>query len=262
MHPVIYLISPPRARSTILFRALQAQLPTLTCFHEPSQAVHDKETGITYAADWWQKDAFTSYSEIQNAILSASEKGPVLVKEMSFACHNCLTPEYLQHNNLYFMLMVRNPLQTIASFYKQVENENNLIPEIFVEDIGFRGLLELHQRVKTYCPNPPSIINNEEFKDPESLFRKIFAKVNISIEPKLNWDSLAPDFDPTEWHEQKKPELTQYWHGPAISSTQIHYLESPIQTFDDLKMRIQPKHQDLIEEAYKVNRDYYERIYN
>lgn len=257
MHPIIYLISPPRARSTILFRALQAQLPTLTCFHEPSQAVHDKEKGLTYAADWWREDAFISHSQIQDVILTASRTGPVLVKEMSFACKNGLTPEYLRHPNLYFLFLVRNPLETIASFYQQVEK--TLQPDIFTEDIGFRGLFDLYQRVRADCPNSPQIIRNEEFTDPAALFQKVFTTAGLTIQPQLKWEPLS---DIATWHEQKKPVLTQYWHGAAIASTQIEFVESTIVTLDDLQQRIHPAHQNLVNEAYASNRSYYDRLLN
>lgn len=258
MHPIVYLISPPRARSTILFRALQAQLPDLICFHEPSQAVHDREKGATYAADWWRDDAFTSTAHIQETILAASKRGPVLVKEMSFAAINTLDPIYLQHPNLYFVFMVRNPLETIASFYKQVAA--TLMPDIFIDDIGFRGLFELYQRVSTHCPNPPQVIRNEEFLDPTTLFQRVFTMVGLTITPKLDWPALVTDFDGTDWHEQKHPHLTHRWHGPAIASTRIEYVASSIQTLDDLLELIQPIHRDLVTEAYATNCTYYARM--
>jgi len=269
--PIIYLISVPRARSTILFRALEAQFEAqlqtksdahFTCYHEPSQAIHDKDKemvrGATYAVDWFRDTAFRSYDELKQQIFLSSTKGPVLVKEVSFACIKCLDDiNFISQPNIFFNFLIRDPLETIASFYKQVGSN---IAEFFKDDIGYKQLYNLYKRIEHTCPNKPQIITNEEFRDPYTVISKVLNNSELYYPIQLHWNNLNTNFDGSSWHEQKKPELTRYWHGPAINSTCIMYQESNIKSLDDLLAVVDPLHREQVTDAYYYNLPFYQEF--
>lgn len=260
MHPIIYIVSPPRCRSTILFRALQAQ-GLFEAFHEPSQAVFDKEFCGEYTVDWFKDNAFQSYDEIKETIIDKGKIGPVLVKEVSFACSNingCLNDvEYLSNPNIHFIFLIREPLEVVTSLYKRIETE-------FLDDFstytGYAQLECIYRLTKQHNPNRIRFIRNEEFSHPYKLLKSILKPHGLHHNIKTVWPSLGPDFDGNSWHEQKVPKMMQYWHGVAINSTSINYVQSNIQTVDDLMLTIKPEHQQLVLDGYKEALIVYTRL--
>ena len=283
MNPIIYIISPPRARSTIFFRALQAQLENFICYHEPSQNVHNNEKGGDYAAPWFKETAFKSYEDIRSAIIQSSTTNPVLVKEVSFACSNCLTDDFISAKdgqNIYFTFLLRHPLETIASFYKQVHND---MKPFFIEDIGFEGLYNLYNRISKLSPNKPLIIDG--LHDPYKAISSVLSYAKIDTPVRLQWDALGDDFNGDIWHEQKKLEHMRYWHKDAINSTCILSTgvagtcilstgvagtcilstgaTGIIKTIDDLinvVESINPSHKEQVIEAYNYNLYFYKQF--
>lgn len=248
MYPIIYIISVPRSRSTILFRALQAQ-NKFEAFHEPSQAVFNSKDDKSSCSLKFVKNAFTSYEEVRETVLNASKIKPVLVKEVSFACINCLDDmSYLSNHNIYFYILLRDPVETVLSLRKKmgdnmcikktiqktegfegyskqktesVEGYINQNNGVVAEYMGYKELEQIHNMIKLYNPNGVQFITEEQFRLPYNLLKSILQPFGLQRNIKMQWEPLTKSELYSLWHEQKVYKDVVWWHGEAINSTCI-----------------------------------------
>ncbi len=254
MYPIIYIISPPRTRSTILFRALDAQ-SIFTTFHEPSIAPHDKIKYPGLTSDWFHPYSFKDFKEIQNAILTESEKNYVLVKDISFSFVKHLDSlNFISESNIYFYFLIRNPLETMSSYYEKVKNMNSpAIWDNYLNLNGFNCLDHIYNIILKNAKNKPKIILNEEFSNPGMLLASILEPLDLNNTIKLKWDDLGGEFDGKRWNEQKKKDFFIIWHHSAIRSKEIIWKESNIKNVDDLMSSVYDIHKNIVLSTLKKN---------
>jgi hypothetical protein len=194
-------------------------------YHEPTLTLYHKANNLTFSHDWFREGTFQSFKEIKETI--AKENSNVFIKEMSFLLKDFLDEELIKNPNVYFVFLLRNPHHTTISLYNKIGS----IVEDFHTAIGYKAAYEIFQKIAQNGSRKPLILFSEELaSEPENVVKTFCDYVKIPFEEKaLSWQSLGKDFNGhEEWHESKRTDLTQHWHGDAIQSSQFN----PLRTYD------------------------------
>lgn len=224
MHEIYIQVSPPRCMSTATTR-MWASYGGFTVLNEPyiSAFVFHNETDRVLTSHWWRADAPQTFEEVTQKILQMAENGPVFVKEESFALVDYLRADLsiIFNPHVHFIFLIRNPHHAICSYYKG----HKKIIDDFSYLAGFQPSYEIFQMVQQYGNNNPIILCAEDlYNQPYETAQDLCKALDIPFfEHMLQWQDLGDSFTGiNEWGELKKPELTHYWHGAAIHSTEFH----------------------------------------
>lgn len=216
---IIYLISPPRSLSVAFLRMMQAR-KDFEVFEEPSIRAYNELhcPGL----DWWNNSSLKTFEAVKKAILDAELHGNVFAKEMIFSVYDFLLhDELITKSNVYVVFLMRNPHDTISSFYR-VTGE---IVNGFSDFVDYQLLYDLFCFVKERGGNLPFIIKSEDLiQHPEQTVRTFCNKVGISFLPQsLTWQDLGSTFvGEKEWHENQNKKIMHMWNGDAIRSEKFH----------------------------------------
>ena len=223
-HKIVFLISPPRSLSTGFLRMMEAR-GDFTVYHEPTLPLYHRLNHLTFSHDWFREGTFQSFEEIKQSIYQ--EDKHVFVKEMSFLLRAFIDEELVRHPEVYFIFLLRNPHHTIISLYSKI----GAIVEDFHVAIGYQAAYDTYQKIVGWGARQPLILFSEDLASkPEEVVRAACAYAGIPFDPKaLSWKNLGDDFGGhEEWHESKRTDLTQHWHGAAIRSTKFE----PLTTYE------------------------------
>jgi Sulfotransferase domain len=221
-HKIVYLISPPRSLSVGFLRMIEAR-GDFKIYHEPSLTVYHQVNHLTFSRDWFREDGFQSFEEIKQKIFS--EESNVFVKEMSFHLKELIDDDLISRPNVYFVFLFRNPHHTIISLYNKIQ----AIVDDFQEAVGYEAAYDIYQKIASQNVRPPLILFSEELaSQPEKTVKLFCSYVGIPFKGEsLCWKDLGQSFNGhDEWHENKRTDLTQHWHGDAIRSTGFAPLKS------------------------------------
>jgi hypothetical protein len=260
-HKIVYLISPPRSLSTAFLRMMEAR-GDFTIINEPSIKPFNKNKNYIDFYD----HAPTNFDDIKEKIFTASETSNVFIKEISRPLLYFLKndKDLSCKENIYFVVLVRNPHHSIISMYRKVKSCFNGFSEL----IGYKATYELLQLIQnTYC-NKPLIIRSEDlYEKPEQTIKKFCDHVGLEFKKEsLHWQDLGDDFTGiNEWHETKEKHHTYHWHEDAIKSsgftTPHSYAtdEFARPTFEEITNE---KDRKYCQKAYFENLEYYNLIIN
>jgi len=264
-HKIIYLVSGPRSLSVAFTRMMYAR-GDFEIFHEPSLYAYTSARYPEFASLTYAEDGFKSFEEVKRAILAASIKNPVFVKEISSSAAEFIAKdaEFMQNEQVHFVFLARNPHHSTISFYKKIYQ----IPPDFPHLIGLEPLYQLYTAVKEKAKHPPIVILSEDLYSKPEKTVDIFCKM-VGIKPlphALSWENLGAKFDgKSEWHDVKKTASLAHWHGRALQSEGFRKpasYEVDVQgepTFSEVQ---DPKHRQACREAWKHNLPYYIKFKN
>jgi len=223
-HKIVYLISPPRSLSVGFLRMIEAR-GDFKIFHEPTISVYHRVNQFIFSQDWFKEGAFQTFDEVKEAIFK--ENSNVFVKEMSFSLREFIDEDLIKKPNVYFVFLLRNPHHTVISLYNKIGS----IVEDFQVATGYQAAYEIFQKIVESGARRPLVLFSEELASkPEEVVKTFCDYVEIPFEEKaLSWQNLGENFGGhQEWHESKRTDLTQHWHGDAIQSTEF----KPLKTYD------------------------------
>ena len=267
-HKIIIQVSPPRCLSTASLRAWQAR-GDCEVMNEPfmSAFMFQDEGSREVTNKWLRADTPTSFKDVEQKIVQMSHKSMVFVKEISFALLAYLkrNTSLAQNPDVYFVFLIRNPANTVHSFYKK-QHDDQLINN-FSYYVGFETCYAAFQMISACCINKPIIVHAEDiYAQPRQTMEWLCKEIQIPfLETMLQWNNLGNEFTGIkEWYELKRAEHTYYWHGDAIKSTGFHTpnvvceldsLGNP--TYGEIANE---KDRMICLEAYRHNKIYYDLL--
>lgn len=193
-------------------------------YHEPSLLPYHRLLELTFSHDWFCEETPSSFDEVKDQFFS--ESGNVFVKEMGFHLEPFVDDDLVLKPNIHFVFLLRDPHSSIVSLYQRIET----IVSDFHEAVGYRAAFAIYEKIVRAGGKRPLILLSEELMaDPERVVRQFCDYVGVPfIESSLSWSDLGESFDGhEEWHEGKRGDLVQHWHGAAIRST--HF--TPLRTY-------------------------------
>ena len=131
-HPIYALWSHPRSMSTAMERVMRER-GDLDCAHEPfmyDYYVHRQVRQMPFFDV--QPGHPTAYADIRDMLLARASTQPVFIKDMSYYVWPQLTDDPLIAPHLINMFLIRDPIASIASYYK-------LDPDLSLEEIGIEA---------------------------------------------------------------------------------------------------------------------------
>ncbi len=259
-HKIVYLISPPRSLSTAFLRMIEAR-EDFTIINEPSIRINNKGYNLKF-----YDDTISTFDELKEKIFTESQVSNVFIKEISRSVKNFLTTDQdlPKKENIYVVILVRNPHHSLISFYKKLLQ----IPKGFYDLVNYNHTYEILKFIQKQYYNEPLIILSEDlYQNPEKTIEKFCNHVGLPYKQEaLRWKNLGDDFTGIdEWHETKQKKQAYYWHGDAIKSsgftTPSTYAtdECGIPTFEEI---INTKDREICKKAYYDNLIYYHLIIN
>lgn len=263
-HPIIYMVSTPRALSTA-FTRMMYERGDCAIFHEPSQYAFDKIYYPQFLIKFFKPGGLETFEDVKNALFLEAKMRPVFAKEMSFGVEEFLQndPEFIKNPQVQCLFLLRNPHHAAISFYKKC-------PDFDLKDIptllGYESLLHIIENVEIVTQKPPYIILTEDvYADPYSTVKAFCEETHIPFMPdSLTWEKLEASFDvEKEWHERKIEETWKFWHGDAIFSSgfgkpsQYALDENGNPTFEEIKNL---EHREIVRKAYEYNLPFYNSI--
>ncbi len=245
-HPIYVMVCNPRSVSTAIERSFMER-GDLKIFHEPFQQVFlHRVLGdqIVQKLDFEYQSL--DYSEVTCAIMKAAKQQAVFVKDMSNAVCDFLKedPSWLQHPDIHFFFLIRNPARTIESNYRAILHR-------FPRDIPKIGLwhrfdlqYELSQTV-----DDPLIIDADDFLTcPESMLPKICDKLGVDFKSAmLSWQPRMP----REWVPFAP------FHQDAANSSKF----MPAKPLENRFQHVLKEHLSVLEDAYQKMLPFYEKLY-
>ena len=208
MHPIYALWSHPRSMSTAMERVMRER-GDLDCAHEPfmyDYYVH-RQVRVMPHFDI-QPDHPTDYAGIRDMLLARAARGPVFIKDMSYYVWPQVTADPLITPHLVNMFLVRDPVASIASYFK-------LDPDLISEEIGIHAQWQHYQALCEQGPPPPVVDANDIRADTRGVISALWKQVGLPhIEAAFEWQSDTPK----DWQQ------VEGWHGKATSTNTIQPL--------------------------------------
>lgn len=262
-HKLVYLLSGPRSLSTICMRMMESR-GDFTIYHEPTMGafhqIHFREFGKAYD----RADAFKSFDEVKHSLAHSLKKGHVFAKDMSFSSYPLLSKDlsFLQNPQHWFVFLIRDPHHMAISFYRKAKG----VIEGSFDLIGFDHLYEIYQLCKQHNPNGVKLLfTHDLYTDPRAFMDSLCSHVGIPVrDSAFTWKDLGEHFTGEHlWHEQKRSEVTHYWHGAAIRSTcikapstyEVDANGKP--TFSEIENE---EHRKVVRSIYRKNLEYYKKF--
>lgn len=255
-HKIVYLISPPRSLSVAFLRIMD-NTGHFKIFHEPSQYMYWPNKA------YYTENVFTTYQQVKEAILTASETQPVFVKELSYSAQNFLLndKDFVTNPAIQFVILLRNPHHTALSLYKKIPIVQYNLDEL----LGYKSIFAIFKTLKNSAAHEPIIIFTEDiYNKPEETIRAFCHTLDIPFTPEiLSWQSVGNNFTgQQEWTEVKHAQHTHYWHEDALKSTGIHQPHSyktdaaGLPTFEEVAL----EYRQLFINTYKEHKKYYDKL--
>lgn len=264
-HKIVYLISPPRSMSVAFLRMMEAR-QDFAILHEPSQYAYDLEY-YPEVTSWFKKDAPKNYNEVKQLIFQRAQNSNVFVKEISFAVERFMAQdnELIKDPRVHFVFLLRNPYDSLISFYKKCSDETSLRHPEFSYWIGYEALYKIFQDIKQRAINKPLFIFADELcTKPKETIEHFCHHVGIEFkECSLAWPSLNENFSAENWNEIKHKEATYHWHNEAIQSTSFRSIpryKSSDQAMPDFSQITNENHRNICLKAYDENNYYYQLL--
>ena len=216
---IIFLISPPRSLSVAFLRMMEAR-KDFTIFQEPFIRAHSELKDHRW--DIWNDTSKATVESAKKMILDAARQGNVFVKEMGVCVNQLLlNDDLLKMPNVHIVFLLRNPHDTISSYY-HVTKKINEKGSYFLD---YQLVYNVLCFAKRHAYNIPLIIQSEDLVErPEQTIRAFCDKIGIPfMKESLSWNDLGNSFcGEQEWHENKKQEYMYVWHGDALRSQNFH----------------------------------------
>ncbi|MCI5052720.1 MAG: hypothetical protein MRY21_06265 [Simkaniaceae bacterium] len=218
---IVYMISGPRACSTVFMRMIEAR-GDFKLFHEPTMAIFGQRSVPELAGQWYNEAAFTDYAKMKKEIYQAQSQGNVFVKDISFCSQEFIfsDPEFVSNQNVHFLFLIRNPHESMLSFYLKT---GFMLPNLS-ELVGLKQLYAEYLQVKALNPNRTKILLVDAyFKDFYGSTKKLCEHLNLPfVEHAFAWKNHGKNYTGKEkWHEQKQVGEFQKWHGRAVQSERV-----------------------------------------
>lgn len=219
-HKIVYLVSGPRALSTLFMRMMYSR-GDFTVFSEASLCAYDRIHYPEYTKQWFRDGALDTYEQVKEAIYAAHTKGNVFVKEMSFSAYEFLQqhPEMISDPAVHFVFLVRDPHHTAISLYRKA---GEIVPGMS-NILGLEKLYDIYNQVKKSNPNEARVIFSEDFYTfPKRTMATVWMQLGLPYSDKaFSWEKNDGVFDPTKWNDQKRPQFVEHWHDRAIFSDKM-----------------------------------------
>lgn len=218
---IVYLISTPRSCSTVCLRMMEASGEFLV-MNEPAiyPFITANQVDRELTQGWFRGPSYESYDLMKQHILQLSTESNVFVKEICFFVDHFLLndEEFVTNPNVQFVFLIRNPHNTIVSYYKK---HRRIVPN-FSHYVGCRTSYTIYNEIKDRVKNPIIILSAEELcNSPYDTAQQLFTDLSIPFHDScLHWKDLGEEFSGiVEWNEVKIPEMLYHWHDHAIHST-------------------------------------------
>lgn len=223
MHKIVFVISPPRSVSTALMQSFYNR-GDFEIYHENILTANDSRdpTQAEVSKDWYYEDRPTSFQEVKTSILNSAKTKNVLVKEMSFVMDEFLieNADLLVMENVYFVILVRNPADTVVSYANKLEFKDAYKPHIH-KWMGYESVYTVMNLCKK-AKNKFMVVRSEELtRNPESTLRGVCDYLQLRFKDSMiQWTPPGDKFTGKhEWHETKNTTLVQHWHGSVLQSS-------------------------------------------
>ena len=263
---IVYLISTPRACSTIFTHMMYAR-GDYTIINEPGIGTYFAifHPLIVYQA--FPKDIPTHFSQIQSMILdTSSSQGNLFIKEMGYAAYHYLNDqEFLNKQDCSIIFLLRNPHHSLISFYKKLNTFSKATPKMF----DYQKLYELYHDLTIKTGKKPLIVIAEELtRNPKQNIQTICNYLDISFnENNLSWNSLDTNFSiAKEWHMQMQTNVAFNWYDEALKTTHLEsktyayaFDNNGEPTFEEIE---DPTHRQGYKNLYTEIMPYYELLLN
>ena len=218
---IVCLLSGPRSLSTVFLRMMDSR-GDFTIFHEPLTPMYALQDLPDIPKDWYLDSAYTLFSQFEKEVFAAASTKNVFIKDMSFAFYKQLAhaKTFIQHPNVYFILLVRDPHHSVISFSRKIGGSMANMEEA----IGLKDLFGVYSALKNMGAKQVKILFSEQlYGDPEAINQELCSYLSIPFSKKwLEWKALHKTFDAnTNWKDPKRADVVYLWHDRAIESTSI-----------------------------------------
>ncbi len=207
-HPIYALWSHPRSMSTAMERVMRER-GDLDCAHEPfmyDYYVHRQVRQMPFFDV--QPGHPTAYADIRDMLLDRASTQPVFIKDMSYYVWPQLIDDPLIAPHLINMFLIRDPIASIASYYK-------LDPDLSLEEIGIEAQWHHYTALCDIGERPVVIDAHQIRADPRGVISALWAAVGLPFVGKaFDWQSETPE----DWDQ------VEAWHDKATSTTGIQPL--------------------------------------
>lgn len=262
-HKIVYLISGPRALSTVFLRMMESRGDFIV-YNEPTIPIYNSAFHREKTKEWYREDAITTFEGLKAHIFDSAEKSNVFIKDMSISSHEYILKDqgFMKNPDIYFLFLVRNPHHTAISFYRKA---NGIVQEMS-ELLGLKKLYEEYEKIRRINPNGVRIVFSEDlYEAPRSTMAALCNYMDLPfLESAFVWNSYDQEFDGHDrWNEPKIEEHAYHWHDRAIQSVQIekpHSYETDefgIPTFSEIA---ELDDRSKMKEIYHENLIYYRKF--
>jgi len=199
MNSIIALWSHPRSMSTAFERVMRERRD-LTCFHEPfmyDYYVH-RQVRVMPHFDM-EPDHPRSYAEVRDMLLKCAEREPVFFKDMSYYVYPQITGDPDFYERLTDLFLIRNPMASIASYYK-------LDPELTLDEIGLEKQWRHFDWLSQKTGAAPVVVEAEAVQeDPMKTISHVWSAIGLPfVEDAFEWETgeLPAGWEQVAgWHE-------------------------------------------------------------
>jgi len=249
----IHIVSCPRSKSTCIARVLEKAL-NYQVVHEPYIPVHDKVNYAELTKDWFKTGSFTTPTDVKNLINDIVRSGNgVIMKDISFALTDYVAD--IADADAKYIFLFRDPLSIAVSFLNKCDH--GVGSEELIKLIGLNTTIGLYEKLSQTVPDSNILVVNTEdillalkkiFKFIGSEFVDDYLILNKNGEPTNDIATISD-----RWHESKRDDLFEHWHGQAITSrfitTDIKYY-----TIDDFNYSVYGEYYKMF--AEQLENDY------
>jgi hypothetical protein len=209
MNPIIALWSHPRSMSTALERVMRER-GDLDCAHEPFMYYFYIERQVRKMPHFeMEKDHPTRYEDLRDMLLERAEQQPVFFKDMSFQVMPRIIEDHDFCRRLTNCFLIRNPVASIASYYK-------LDPEVTSLEIGLEAQWNHFEALQQLLDTPPVIVQAEDIRaDTRGVIGALWEKTGLDYRDEaFSWGDEIPN----DWKQ------VDGWHGSVSTSQSIRAL--------------------------------------
>lgn len=265
---IIYLISPPRALSTVFLRFMHAR-GDMTIFNEPSLYAFAalKDNG-TLPAQFAATPPFKTFEDTKRVLMQASKAGPIFVKDISNWAYTSFYKDetFLANPDIEFCFLIRDPHASIVSFFKTRDHQKIDGYNWIVYWLLYECHYALFKKIAKLRNRTPLVISSEELAaHPEKILPRFCEHMDIEFKDSmLSWPSLENTFNPLDWNDYKSIEKCKQWHKNAIMSTHFKPCERSyaVDSFGEPTfIELEPENICTIKKIYKHYMKYYTKMH-
>jgi len=206
MNKIVALWCHPRSMSTSVERLMRAR-GDFECLHEPFMYhyyLNQQHREMPYFEP--KQDHPVTYSGVRDMIFAKAKKSAVFFKDMAYYIDSDIITDALFCKSVTHCFLIRNPMATIASYYK-------LDKEVTLAEIGIEAQWRVYCHLVDLGIKPVVLQAETIRKDPRSTANSWWTNIGLTgNDSAFEWNDKPPE----DWEQVKG------WHQDSMQASSIH----------------------------------------